>query len=44
VDQLKEAPSRLAAYVKHFGEVNSEPGVGLHEVILPEGPRRCSRW
>jgi hypothetical protein len=27
-----------------LGEVNSEPGAGLHEVILSEGPGRCSRW
>jgi hypothetical protein len=44
VDRLKEAPSRLAALCEASGEVDPEPGAGLHEVLLPEGARGCSRW
>jgi hypothetical protein len=43
VDRLKEAPSRLAAYVKHLAKSIPEPGASLHEVLLPEGTSRCSR-
>jgi hypothetical protein len=43
VDRLKEAPSRLAAYVKHLAK--SIPNTCcLHEVLLPEGARGRSRW
>jgi hypothetical protein len=41
VDRLKEAPSRLAAYVKHLAKLIPNH---LHEVVLPEGSCRCSRW
>jgi hypothetical protein len=42
VDRLKEAPSRLAAYVKHL--VKLIPNSCLHEVILPKGScGRCRR-
>jgi hypothetical protein len=43
VNRLKEAPSRLAAYVKHHGEVDPKTSLGLHEVVLPEGPSGGSR-
>jgi hypothetical protein len=56
VDWLKEAPGRLATYVKHLAK--SIPNqvlvymklyfpkalVGLHEVVLPQGSSGCSRW
>jgi hypothetical protein len=40
VDRLKEAPSLCEAH----GEVDPEAGLGLHEVLLPEGPSGSSRW
>jgi hypothetical protein len=40
VDQLKEVPGRLATYVnlcEASGEVHPQPGLGVHEVVLPHG-------
>jgi hypothetical protein len=46
VDRLKEAPNRLATYVKDLAKIPNQ--AGLHEVVLPEGScgrsrRRASR-
>jgi Skp family chaperone for outer membrane proteins len=38
VDRLKEAVREAS------GEVDPEPGAGLHEVLLPKGARGCSPW
>jgi hypothetical protein len=37
VDQLREAPSRLATYLKHLAKLNPQPDPGIYEVVLPEG-------
>jgi hypothetical protein len=44
VDRLKEAPQRAGGVREASGEVDPDVGARLHEVLLPEGARRCSRW
>jgi hypothetical protein len=44
VDRLKEAPQPAGGVCEASGEVDPEPGAGLHEVLLPEGARGSSRW
>jgi hypothetical protein len=44
LDGLREAPSRLATYVKHLARSIPKQVVVLHEVLLPEGARGSSRW
>jgi hypothetical protein len=44
VDRLKEAPQPAGGLREASGKVDPEPGASLHEVLLSEGARGCSRW
>jgi hypothetical protein len=43
VDWLREAPSRLATYVKHLAKSIPNQVFGVHEVVLPQGSSVRSR-
>jgi hypothetical protein len=38
------SPKPLGGLCEAHGEVDPEVGLGLHEVLLPEGPSGSSRW
>jgi hypothetical protein len=44
VDRLKEAPSRLAVYVKHLAKLIPNQVLAFMKSYFLKAPRGCSRW